>query len=69
MERFSAPSTEGVLIDLKLTNQDLAAIAGVSRQFTNSTLQDLQKRGLLVTQKRALVLTDPGELEALIYRR
>src|SRR5438874_1751273 len=42
-ERFAGPSEAGVLIDLQLTNEDLAAIAGVSRQFTNSTLQDLQK--------------------------
>ena len=46
-ERFGVPSDDGVLIDLKLTNDDLAAIAGVSRQFTNSTLQDLRKRGLI----------------------
>ena len=67
-ERFAAPNEHGVLIDLKLTNEDLAAIAGVSRQFTNSSLQDLQKRGLLVTLKRNLILTDPGALDALIHR-
>lgn len=67
-ERFAGASDHGVLIDLKLTNEDLAAIAGVSRQFTNSTLQDLQKRGLLITQKRILILTDPAALETLISR-
>jgi CRP/FNR family transcriptional regulator len=67
-ERFATANEQGVLIDLKLTNEDLAAIAGVSRQFTNSTLQDLQKKRLLITQKRRLILTDPAALEALISR-
>lgn len=68
-DRFARPIDAGLLIDLKLTNEDLAAIAGVSRQFTNSTLQELQKRGLLVTRKRSLILTDPVALAALVYRR
>ena len=50
------------VIDLKLTNEDLAAIAGVMRQFTNSTLQTYRE-GLLITQKRNLILTDPPALE------
>ena len=40
-----------VRIDLKLTNDDLAAIAGVSRQFTNGTLQALRKRGLIAARR------------------
>jgi CRP-like cAMP-binding protein len=67
-ERFAVESEEGVLIDLKLTNEDLAAIAGVTRQFTNTTLQDLRERGLLVTRRRNLILTDRAALERLAYR-
>jgi CRP-like cAMP-binding protein len=67
-ERFAAPSKEGLLIDLQLTNEDLAAIAGVSRQFTNATLQDLQKRGLLAGGRRRLVITDAEALEALVQQ-
>ena len=68
-ERFGAPSEHGVLVDIKLTHDDLAAIAGVSRQFANSTLRGLQKRGLLATRKRSLILTDLGALDALAYPR
>jgi len=67
-ERFAAPSDEGVLIDLQLTNEDLAAIAGVSRQFANSTLQELQKRGLISSGGRKLVLKDVKALEDLTLR-
>jgi CRP/FNR family transcriptional regulator, cyclic AMP receptor protein len=68
-ERFGAHSDGGILIDLKLTNEDLAAIAGVTRQFTNSTLQDLRERGLLISRKRNLILTDSAALEGLAYHR
>jgi CRP/FNR family transcriptional regulator len=68
-ERFGAPSERGVLVDIKLTHDDLAAIAGVSRQFANTTLRALEKRGLLATRKRSLILTDLDILEALAYPR
>jgi CRP-like cAMP-binding protein len=67
-ERFGIPGEGGVLIDLKLTNDDLAAIAGVSRQFINSTLQDLRKRGLIAGRRHNVVVTHPEQLQALAYR-
>lgn len=67
-ERFGAACDQGVLIDLNLTNDNLAAIAGVSRQFTNSTLHELRDRGLLVSRKRSLIVTNPAALDALAHR-
>jgi CRP-like cAMP-binding protein len=67
-ERFGIPGEGGVLIDLKLTNDDLAAIAGVSRQFINSTLQDLRKRGLIAGRRHNVVITQPDRLQELAYR-
>lgn len=66
-ERFGVPRDDGVEIDINLTNEQLAAICGVSRQFTNSTLQSLRERGLL-RARRALVLADPAALERIAYR-
>jgi CRP/FNR family transcriptional regulator len=68
-ERFGLECEGGVMIDLKLTNEDLAAIAGVTRQFTNTTLQELRERRLLAARKRNLVLTDIAALERLVYHR
>jgi CRP-like cAMP-binding protein len=67
VDRFSVPCEQGALIDIKLTNEDLAAIAGVSRQFANGILSDLQRRGLLRTSKRALIVADRDSLERLAY--
>jgi len=64
-ERFGSACGEGTLIDLNLTNENLAAIAGVSRQFTNSTLRELRGRGLLLSRRRALIVTDAAALEQL----
>jgi CRP-like cAMP-binding protein len=68
-ERFGAQGDDGILIELKLTNEDLAAIAGVTRQFANTTLHDLRERGLLITRQRNLILTDSAALEGLAYHR
>ena len=67
-ERFGVRREDGVLIDLKLTNDQLAAICGISRQFTNSTLRTLRERGL-VAGKPALVLPDLAALERIAYNR
>jgi CRP/FNR family transcriptional regulator, cyclic AMP receptor protein len=66
-ERFGVPGEDGVRIDLKLTNDDLAAIAGVSRQFANATLQDLRKRGLIASGPHSLVITGREGLERLAH--
>ena len=64
-ERFGAECSEGTLIDLTLTNDNLAAIAGVSRQFANTTLRDLRRRGLLLSRRRHLIIRNADALEQL----
>ena len=65
-ERFSKSHELGVLIDLHLTNEQLAAIAGVTRQFANSTLKLLRERGILAPA-RQLILVDLPALEHLAF--
>lgn len=66
-DRFAADCDDGVLIDLRLTNEDVAAIAGVTRQFANATLNDLRQRGLLITRRHNHILTDCASIEKLAY--
>jgi CRP/FNR family transcriptional regulator, cyclic AMP receptor protein len=65
-ERFGQTCEEGVRIDLALTNEDLAAISGVSRQFTNTTLQELRASGVIRGRNRNLVVADLGALDAIV---
>ena len=66
-ERFAVDTKQGRLIDVKITNQDLAAIAGVTRQFANTTLNDLRHRGLLLIHKHDIIVTDPGLIEKFAF--
>jgi CRP-like cAMP-binding protein len=66
-DRFAVECDEGILIDLRLTNEDVAAVAGVTRQFTNATLNDLRQRGLLITRRHYLILKDCAAIEKLAY--
>jgi CRP-like cAMP-binding protein len=65
-ERFALPCADGMLIDLKLTHEDLASMSGVSRQYANVTLGDLRKRGYLRMEKRSIILTDYRKFRALL---
>lgn len=65
-ERYGRPSEKGIVIDIDLKNDQLAAIAGVTRQFTNSTLGLLRQRGFLSDRKQLMILDKAG-LEALAF--
>ena len=65
-ERFGVANALGTMIDLKLTNEDLASISGVSRQYVNATLGDLRKRGLVRMRKRDIILPDCDKLALAI---
>jgi CRP-like cAMP-binding protein len=56
---------EGVLLPLRLSQQDLANLIGVTRESVNLALADFRSRGLIETEGRALRLLRPDELRAL----
>lgn len=64
-DRFAIETDLGRTINVRITNEDLAAIAGVTRQFANATLNDLRQRGLLVIRKHQITVTDCGLIERL----
>jgi CRP/FNR family cyclic AMP-dependent transcriptional regulator len=59
------PRGEGLALDLRLTQTDLAAMVGGSRQSVNQILQQFERRGYLQRRGREIVLKD---LEALRRR-
>ncbi len=58
LERFGQAQKIHVLLDLPLTQLDLAELAQLSRQRTNLLLQDLKRRGIIAWQDRRLVVLD-----------
>ena len=57
----------GIEIDLRLTQQDLAAAAGVTRIAVNRQLGKLQDMGLLSIQGQRIIIVRPDELMKRIY--
>jgi len=56
---------QGTLVPLKLSQQDLANLIGVTRESVNLALSDFRRQGLVVLEGRALRLPRPKDLEAL----
>ncbi len=56
---------EGILLPLKLSQQDLASLIGVTRESVNLALADFRQRGLVETDGRGLRVLRPEEPKAL----
>lgn len=57
---------EGVSIDLPLTRQDIADMAGTTVETTIRVLSNLKKLGLVDTEKGKIVLRDRARLEEMV---
>ena len=66
-QKHGVKSEMGVEIDLRLTQQDLAAALGVTRVAVNGHLGRLQDQGLVSLEGRRIIITRPEELKQRIY--
>jgi CRP/FNR family transcriptional regulator len=67
-DSFPQEHAEGVLIDLSLTNEFLAAMIGVTRQFANITLHNLERQELIRLHGRRIVICDRDRLATIAYQ-
>jgi hypothetical protein len=65
-DRYGRPTPEGLLIDVRLSHQDLAGIVGSSRESVTLGLGELVAEGLLRRRGRRLVVVDPKALVAAV---
>lgn len=63
-DNYGIPQGNGVVIDVHLTHEDLAHMVGASRQWVTTTLDRLQKKGIVRIRKRQLVILRPDLLRA-----
>jgi CRP-like cAMP-binding protein len=63
VERFGVTVESGQRIDLKLTNEELGAMVGVSRQMTNGVLNKLKNSGCITLERRWITITDFDSLK------
>lgn len=63
VKRFGRQSKEGVIIDLKMSEQDIANYAGISRETTSRELQKLKKEHLVSFEKGTITVNNIHILE------
>lgn len=54
---------------VRLTQDDLAGLAGTSRATVNRVLRELERSGVIELRRRQLAILDPAALEAAVRRR
>ncbi|AEB43140.1 CRP/FNR family transcriptional regulator [Micromonospora maris AB-18-032] len=65
LDKHGVETSDGVLLDLPLTQQDLAAAVGASREVVARTLRVLRERRIAITQRRRIVIVRPDLLRSL----
>jgi CRP-like cAMP-binding protein len=56
---------EGITLNLRFTRQELAELAGVTRETLTRLLMKFQEQGILTIERRKLFIPDPKKLEDL----
>ncbi|MEM4228044.1 MAG: Crp/Fnr family transcriptional regulator, partial [Candidatus Caldarchaeum sp.] len=65
-ERYGHRSDHGLIIDLKLTERELAGMLGNTREWVCKTLKGLKQRGLIAYQRGELTILDEAGLRRYI---
>jgi CRP-like cAMP-binding protein len=63
---YGIKTNKGILIELPLTNQELANFCGTSREVVNRLLSDLRKNGILSIDKGTITIHDLDYLKSEI---
>jgi CRP/FNR family transcriptional regulator, cyclic AMP receptor protein len=63
VKRFGVKSGGKTIINLPLTHQDIACLAGMTRETVSITLNKLRERGLISYSRHLIVIQQPEKLE------
>jgi CRP/FNR family cyclic AMP-dependent transcriptional regulator len=66
-EQHGRVTPEGVRIDLRLTQQELAQMVGLTRVSVNQHLAWFQERRILAADREGITLLDPNALRERVY--
>ncbi|MEQ1565015.1 MAG: Crp/Fnr family transcriptional regulator [Myxococcota bacterium] len=61
-QRFGVRDSRGVIVNVRLTHRELAALAGASRETASNTLSDWRRSGLVLVEGKRIVLLDTDRL-------
>ena len=66
-DKYGRAVPTGIAIGLRITQRDLAAMIGATRESVNKHLQSFRAQGLISTDDRRVVVKDREKLEKRIY--
>jgi CRP-like cAMP-binding protein len=66
-EQYGIPSEEGVTIDLDLSQEAIASLAGTTRESANRALSRMREQGILQIERVRIHILSPDRLEELVY--
>lgn len=64
-DSYGEPEGHGVRINIQLTRQDIADMAGTTLETTIRTMSKWSKQGQITTDKKFITLSDPSTLQKL----
>jgi CRP-like cAMP-binding protein len=65
-QSFGRPDGDRVVIDIPITQAELATLVGATRQTVNQALGELGKEGLVTRRRQRIVLLQPDALARLV---
>ena len=66
MENFGRQEAGGTRIDLKLSQQELGHMTGVTREAVNKVLRGWEQEGILTIERAALTIHQPDQLQVIL---
>ncbi len=63
--KMGKKTSDGVLIDMRLTKQDIADMVGTTVETSIRTMSKFKNKGLIKEQKGRIVITDPDRLSEI----
>lgn len=65
-ERYGVDQDEGMLIDLDLSQEDIATLVGTTRESANRSLSALRDQGIVQVDRARIRILDPDRLEEIL---
>lgn len=65
-ERYGVQDSDGILIDLDLSQEAIASLAGTTRESANRTLSQMRHQGILDVDRVRIRLRRPADLASLL---
>lgn len=64
-ERFGVRDSRGVIVDVRLTHREMAALIGATRETVSVAIVDLRNAGVVETEARRVVVVDEAALAGI----